>query len=74
MPAGSGIRKTLGELRIVRHKVQPLARRDSGGMRRTALRVSNYPKSCARQVANQPHLAGRTTPSGPVRNNRKSFF
>jgi hypothetical protein len=74
MPAGSGKRKALGELRIVRHKIQPFARRRSGGMRRIALRVSNYPKSCARHVANLPHLAGRTRPSGSGRNNRKSFF
>ena len=34
----------------------------------------NNQKSCARQVTKPAAPAGRTTPSGPVRNNRKPFF
>ncbi len=53
MPAGSGKRKALGELRIVRHKIQPFARRRSGGIRRTtsSFKLSEILRSAHREPA-----------------------
>ena len=69
-------RKALGEVRIVRQQVQPLAFHRAATPARDAphLKFQNNPKSCARQVANPAYPFIVPALLDPPATRRRPFF